>query len=1092
MKRTSALLLGFWLFTVSAGWWTTEAFAQSRTSSAVRGSIVLTDGTPVQDVAIVLRHTETGNRRTGISNEEGRYLISLLQPGGPYTLTVSHLGFSEASRENIMLQVGETHVLDIVLQEEALQVEGIEVAVERTEIFNPSQVGPATRLDEITIEAIPLISRNFMDLAILSPLVKKTESGGFSIAGQNDRYNSILVDGASNKDAFGLSAGGVPGGQAGAKILPLDAVSQFEILIAPFDVRLSGFTGGVMNAVTRTGTNRWRTRGFVVHRTEGLIGDLNLPTGPVDASGVDRTLVGFSVGGPIIRDKAHFFVTGEFENRNQPPTGFNVGRDDAALVRVSPGGVESFQNVFEPQFGLDTGIAGPFTLEQELVNIFARVDWNFDNGNRLTVRNVFANANNDESPNRSAFEAYELSSNAVLRSSMNNTASIHFFSDFGTTGANELDFTVQRITDETTPASLWPQVSVDVISTVDGTAFQREVRGGSQFFAQDNDLKQTTYRLTNSTTLINKRSTYTLGATVALYDIEHRFLPGSTGDWFFASVKDVEENAPQRFQRTVLRDGQAPEVDFSVLEWGIFVQNEIDAGDGLTMRFGIRIDVPHVLDKPEENPAVLEAFGRSTSNVPSGTLLLSPRWGFNWQSDTRRQTQVRMGAGMFVGQLPFVWLSNAFHNNGLRSVTQVCTGRRTDDPLQGNVVPAFDPVNAPTTCLRGPPIEIQTITLFDKGFKYPREFKFSAGVDQELSETISMSLGLLYSRAANQVAIEDLNLGKPSAVLGPLEGYGGFDRRYFGRPVDKGFAPNRPNQEFDHVLLATNDGKDWSFAVTAELRGQLGPDLRFQAGYSFSRSFDRMSLMFADMMSNLGFNPTSGDPAKASIRTSNFDRPHKIVLTVFGAPIPGLRDTEISLLYTGQSGLPFSYVYRGDLNGDGFPGLGGAFDRNNDLVYVPNDAGELPSSGFATLALLSSALERDECLSKNRGKILRRNACRAPWQNTLDVRASHTFRTGGAEFRFEADMINFLNLLNSSWGNIESIRPVVSLLEPVGRGSGLISGVQELKSRWAGAVLPSRSDDGRLLPSDPWSVVSPASQWQAQFGLRITLDQSRR
>ena len=219
--------------------------------------------------------------------------------------------------------------------------------MERTDVFNPSQVGRATRLDEIAVEAVPILSGDFMDLAVLSPLVKKTSDGGFSVAGQNTRYNAILVDGASQKDMFGLTASGVPGGQAGAKIIPMDAVAQYEILVSPFDVRLSGFTGGVMNAVTRTGTNDWRTRGFMVHRNETLMGDLTLPTGPVEASGVDRSLFGLSVGGPIIRDKAHFFIASEFERRNQPPTGFNLDRDDPFLVRISPEDMQAFQTLFD-------------------------------------------------------------------------------------------------------------------------------------------------------------------------------------------------------------------------------------------------------------------------------------------------------------------------------------------------------------------------------------------------------------------------------------------------------------------------------------------------------------------------------------------------------------------------------------------------------------------------------------------------------------------------------------------------------------------------------------------------------------------------
>lgn len=1062
------------------------ARAQSRTTSAIRGTVVQSNGAPVAFATVSIRHTQTGAARETSTTPEGRFLLQLLQPGGPYVLTVQALGFAEIIREGIQLQVGETLTFEFTANEAAIDLEGIEVNAARGEIFTPDQVGPATRLDERTVEAVPIMSRNIMELAVLSPLVKTTEGGGFSIAGQNDRYNSILIDGLLNKDLFGLTSGGVPGAQAGAKLIPLDAVAQYEVLVAPFDVRLSGFTGGVMNAITKTGTNDWHGRFFGVNRTESLIGDLNLPTGPVEASGVERNLFGASVGGPLIRDRLHFFVSGEFEERKQPPVGFNLGRDDPLLVRISNESVGDVASLFDDRWGVDVGDAGPYSLGLELANIFGRIDWNFANGNRLTVRNIFAHARNDQSPNRAAFEPYELSSNAVFREATNNTTTVQLFSPLGDRSSNEFNLSIQHSTDGTEAATAWPQVEIDVVSSIDGAGYQRPLRVGSQFFAQDNDLKQTTVRFTNSINWSPARSNYTFGVTGAYHDLRHRYLPGATGDYYFASYNDLVANAPQRYQRTVLQPGMDPTVGIRVSEWGVFAQNQIDSGKGLTMHFGLRADAPFVLDSPPENDAILNEFGHSTSNVPSGQILFSPRWGFNWQSGGDLTTQVRGGAGMFVGQLPYVWLSNAFHNDGLRSVTAVCTGRLTDDPPTGNTVPSFDP-NAPpiTACARGDFQNLRTVTVFTEDFKYPQDLKFSVGVDQELSSRISGSLGFLYNRAINQIALEELNLDGPSNT-GPLDGYGNFERKYFGRQAPRGFVPNRELQGYEQVLLAYNESEDWAFAFTAEMRGNLTERLAFQTGYSFSKSYDRMSLVSADMISNYGFNPTNFDPNRPQVITSNFDRPHKIVLSIYGAPFPGLDDTQMSILYTGQSGLPFTYVYRGDLNGDGYPGLGAAFDRTNDAVYVPDVATEVPGS-FAMWQLLGSALENDQCLIANKGSIMERNSCRAPWQNRLDLRMSHTLRAFGSEIRFEGDLINVLNLLNRDWGNIDAIDPVVSLLEPIGRAEG--SGA--LQSAWAGAVLPFRADDGTLQASDPWSIVTPDSQWQAQFGIRVTLGAAR-
>ena len=533
------------------------ASAQSRTTAALRGTTRAPDGTPIAGVVVQVRHTGTGVLRSALTDANGGFLLLLLQPGGPYAVTATHIGYAEIEESGVVLQVGTTSTIALTMQESVIAVEGVTVEVDRVEVFEVSRVGPVTRLDERTVEAMPILSRNFTDLAVLSPLVTRTAGGGFSMMGQNDRYNAVLVDGLSAKDAFGLTASGTPGAQAGAKIIPMDAVSQFEVLLAPFDIRLSNFAGGVMNAVTRSGTNDLRIRGFAAGRHETFTGDLFLPTGPVEASGVDRSLFGLSVGGPIIRDKGHFFAAVELEDRHLPPTGFNLFRDPAVLARISEESVREFQDVFESSFGLETGDAGAYTLSQSLANVFARVDWDLAGGHRLTARHIFASAENDESPNRGPFDPYGLSSNAVFQRSMNHSTSVQLFSDLGSRGGNEFSLSLDRTSDETTPASSFPQVEVDLISSIDGAAYRREVRVGSQFRAQDSDLRQTTLRASNSMTLVKGNKTLIFGLTASYYDINHRSLPGREGSWYFADPDGLALNAPPAFSAGSARGWRA-------------------------------------------------------------------------------------------------------------------------------------------------------------------------------------------------------------------------------------------------------------------------------------------------------------------------------------------------------------------------------------------------------------------------------------------------------------------------------------------------------------------------------------------------------
>lgn len=1054
---------------------------QSQTTSAILGTVVSTSGESIPEALVTVRHSLTGTQRSTLTDQEGRFAMLLLQPGGPYSVTASRVGFSSATESGVQLQVGERHETRLVLEERPLQVEGITVNVERSEIFNSSQIGPATLLNEITVQAVPLPSRNILDLTVLSPLVRTTESGGFSIAGQNDRYNSILVDGLINKDAFGLTSGGIPGGQAGAKLLPMEAVAQYEVLVAPYDAGLSGFAGGVLNAVTKTGTNEWAFNTFAVGRDEALMGDLTLPSGSAEASGIRKGILGGSIGGPIIRDKAHIFIAGELEKSSRPPSGYNLGRDASELVGILPEAVDAFQALFESEHGVDMGEPGLFELDQTLGNLFARVDWNLNERHRLTLRNVFAYARNDESPNRAPFEPYGFSSNGILRTSTSNTASLQFFTDFGNRGGNEVAVTVHRTRDQSDPVENWPQVEAVLRSPSQSVTVTRPVRVGANFFAQENDLTQTTVRLANTLTLARGRHTWTMGLVGTWYDIRHAYLPGSKGDWYFPSWVDILDNAPQRFQRSVLLDGNDPEVAFNVAEAGAYLQDQIDVGRGLTLRLGLRVDAPFALDHPEENDRVLTFFERSTSRVPSGMVLFSPRLGFNWQGGGNLRTQIRGGVGIFTGQMPHVWLSNAFQNNGLRYVTQVCFGRRTLDPLEGNTSPAFNPTSPPDGCLAGAPLEARVVTVFDDGFVYPQYAKFSATVDREITPTIRASVGGIFTHSINQVLLRELNILPQNEGLLSLRGYGGTGRDHFGVPTELGYYPIRLLPGYDQVLLATNGSGDYAWSVSSEVKGEINRRIFFHAGYAYSRSYDRMSLASVDLISNFGLTPTHADPNDPPLTPSNFDRPHKLVLALFGTPIPGLDRTEIALLYTGESGLPFSYVYRGDINGDGYPAIGPATDRNNDLLYVPEDAIKLPS-GIGTQIRLAAALETDACLKKYRGDFVRRNGCRAPWQNRLDLRLAHGVDLRGAQVTLEGTLINLLNLLNPEWGLVKTIPPVSTLLEPMGR----VAVVGELLSTWAAGLLPFRDDQGNLVTPEPWSIRAPESQWQAQFGLRVS------
>ncbi|MEQ9570140.1 MAG: hypothetical protein RLN75_08115, partial [Longimicrobiales bacterium] len=456
-----------------------------------------------------------------------------------------------------------------------------------------------------------------------------------------------------------------------------------------------------------------------------------------------------------------------------------------------------------------------------------------------------------------------------------------------------------------------------------------------------------------------------------------------------------------------------------------------------------------------------------TSKVPSGNLLISPRWGFNWQSQGEKRTQVRAGAGMFNGQLPYIWMADALHNNGVRSQVFVC---------EGDAVPGFGLDVAPTGCEPE-----RDAVVFSEDFRFPQDLKFSVAVDQELTDRWSVSFGALFSKSLHQVKPVLLNVdlgGDPDPEALQLG-----SQRYFYGPVRKRYLDLAREVEapFDRAVAMVNDGEDWATSFTAEVRGRLTSRLDLQLGYSLARSWDRLSLVYPDMMSNFGFNPSVVDINKPPLETSTFDRPHKFVAALYGS-IPGLDRSEVSFVYTGQSGTALTYVYDFDVNGDGFPGTGPAQDRFNDPIYVPESGSDLPA-GIATQILTTDALQTDPCLRKRRGDIMVRNSCRNPWENRLDLRLAQGFAIGATDVRIEADLINVLNALNGDWGHVQKTPSVVPLYERGGEANYL---------RWAGGFQRRADADRDVVPAPAWSPLSPDSQWQLQIGARVTFDGARR
>lgn len=1063
--------------------------AQGVSTAGMRGRVVDGTGVPIDGALVTLEHTATGATSTAVTTSAGRYSLRNQRPGGPYRITIAHLGFETFTRTDLRLLLGQYTELDVTLASRAVEIEGLLVEVEHDPQFNRGRIGISTLITSEVIEELPTLTRDFVDFAALSPLATVSEEG-VSVAGTNYRFNTVSVDGALNQDVFGLSTQNVAGGRAGSRVIPLEAVEQFQVLVAPFDIRQSGFTGAALVAATRSGTNEFEASAFGFHRGKALVGELvidDVSTSP-DLSTAHG---GFTIGGPIARDRAHFFVAAEWERIREPPTGFHVGVSDPLRLALLPDSVARMQSLLQG-LGADPGIASPPTLENTVANFFVRFDWEIGDRHDAMFRYSFAAADDDPDPNRLPGDLYEFSSAGTEIRSRNHSAVFQLFSSFGRGLANELAANIQFLDDSEAARAAFPQVEVILDGKVDDVFVTRGVRAGANVFAQHNGLRQLVLQLADNLSYDVGRHQLLFGASATWFDFDRQFVPGALGSYRFESLEDLARNRASRYEVTIplTQDGSNP--TFGVGELAAYAQDEWAVTDVLTLRGGVRMDLPVFSGRPGDNDMLQDAFGIRTSRLPGTRPNLSARAGLNWRPAAG--TQLRAGIGVFNGRPAFSWLANAFQNNGLATRTLVCRNGET---------PAFDPSRpAPTACagMSGSGELTPVVNYFDPDFRFPQDLRTLVAIDQRLPGGMVLSASWIQNRALRQISIQDDNLGPRSTRGTPADGFThgfGFGvRDVFGTSTPgSGTGPGmellwqggREYEALGPTLRVGNGSGNDTYAATAELSKDFGDIAGIRAGYSFTRSADFQDLLSIDVTSNFAATPVDRNPNNPARQRSRFDRPHKVVASAHARIPPRWGGTRVSVLYVGQSGVPYSYVYEGDVNGDGFPGPRGS-TLANDLLFIPESPSRFPGS-IANQILWASLFEAKDCLQSQATRILARNTCETPWSNRLDLRVLHEVSARGFSAEVTADLLNVLNFLNPAWGTVQIANPVVQLyrvrrhaLDSVLPGQG----GNELRAHYVG---PLRRDPrtGRIAAALPFAPEVPTSQWRARFGLRVRL-----
>ena len=990
---------------------TAASAAQAQvTTGDIRG-VVIDDGQqPIEGVQIVVTDTRTGTTSGTITNADGRYVVRYLQPGGPYTVSAQSIGYRTVTRTGVAVTLSQAASVDFQLATSAVEVEALTVAVEGTDaVISKTHTGAQTTVGEKEIEDFPTFQRQITDFAVLSPYSNSIE-GAPSIAGQNNRYNNIQIDGAVNNDVFGLADSGIPGGQASAKAISLLAVQELQILVSPFDVRQGYFSGGLLNAVTKSGGDSWKGSAFGQGTGQGLVS----PYEGTSIGDFSDTQFGAELGGPIIPGKLFFYGAGEGQIENSPTNeGVNPGISPELdpTFGFSPLEATEFARIMDEVYGVNAGTTATISLENPRTNLFARFDIYPSEKHRIVARWNYSRARDLLPPFRQTF-SYATSSNVAPFLSNTNSVVLNWFGNFSEKWNNELLINFETVRDNRDPDVPWGQVEVDVSDNT--------LVAGAERFSQDNQLDQDVFQLTDNLTGVFGDHEVTFGTSNQIWSFFNAFQPASIGVWTFDSLDDLAANDPSSYVRRVPLLGATLDqanASFSAYQLGFYAQDSWTVSDAFTLSYGLRVDIPILPDQPFFNPDFEDEFGYANNEVPSGNPLWQPRVGFNWQSSAEHLTQVRGGAGIFAGRAPYVWISNAYGN----------AGQVADLTCSGDLAPGFDPSGpGPTSCAGagGAVDAVARMNTLDPDLKFPTDFKATFGIDQEFAGGFVGTFELLYTYAINSIFFEEVNL-VPSTGTDPVDG-----RPVFGTPNTPGcgssggcFVNNREVPEsagFAQTVNLTNHSGDNSLVMVFGLTRNFSDWLAFRGSYTFSDVNDQQGLFSSQATSNYGRNPIGGDPNDPARTTSSFERRHKAVISATGQWEFGAGFMfQITPQYFGQSGSPISYVTRGDPNGDGYRDR--VISRDNDLIYVPNSVNEITWNSPDDATDYAGFIAANACVAEQAGSIMKRNTCNAPWAGRFDMRILFGIPLGRSVSRLDiyADVTNLFGSAFREPSNID-------------------------------------------------------------------------
>lgn len=1093
------------------------------TSSAMSGSVKSSTGELLPGATVEVVHKPTGTKYFSTTDNGGNYAVQGLRPGGPYTVKVTYIGFQTTEITEINAPLGSNLTVNVVIKEESNTLkEVVVVSTKSNGAFNKGKTGASQQFSNREINAIPTIgSRSINSITKYNA----NAGGGGSFGGQDSRLNNFTIDGSVFNNGFGLGSDAQAGGRTGSTAISLDAIEQLQVSVAPFDVRQSGFTGTGINGVTRSGTNEIEGSAYASTRSnkENFIGTKAGQIKIIPAT-FDEKILGARLGLPIIKDKLFFFGNFETVDNTSPATTWTSTNSPLGGSQISAPTFQQMQDLstfLQDKFNYTTGPWENYDAKRVSTKYLAKIDWNINDNNKFSIRYVHHDSSSDEltsNSNSLGFGNRRTNVNSMsFKNSgytiQDNTRSIVVQLDSKLSDSWSNNFIGgydKQIEDRGLQGGgLFPTIDIKngQLNALPATGYSvgnlTFISAGLDPFTQGNKLNYSTLHFTNNITKSIGKHSLLFGANYEHFESSNLFFSGSNGVFIFNSLdefynaanesialggKPSVNNLPVRtqFRYSALPGGSEPLQILKSDKIDLYFQDDFKVNDQLKITYGIRGTRVSFADTALENPVVngltFANGGKfNTGDMPDTQYLFEPRVGFNLDVAGNTKTIVRGGSGIFSGRPPLVFLSNAIGNNG------VLTG--IVDVSDANVGPGGYGFTANPSQYFTPATPTLPSTLdlafTDTNYKFPQVWKTTIALDQKLPYGFVGTIEGIFSKNINETGYFNANFENPVGTIN------GPDNRPLFAGNDNGV---RINNNVSNAIVLTNTDKGYFYSTTFKLEYPYRKGLWGSIAYTHSQANDLLSPGSVASGSWTGVRSVNGNNDQ-KLGLSNNNTPNRMV-GILGYKIQyGDKNgaaTSINLGYIGEQTNSFSYTYGGDLNGDRING--------NDLLFIPNKASDLrfvPISqnlGGSSMVLYTEAqqqeafdkfIDQDPYLSTKRGQYVDRNENLIPMLHRVDLSVTQDFFITIAgkknSFQFRADVLNFTNLLNRSWGISQraTATNILAVAQAPSASNNYIPGYT--------LALQTDNQGRRFLAKDTFQYNASVSDvWQAQFTLRYT------